>query len=60
MRMNTFLPHEYLCYLKEVVQVLHIFMIKSSYFEFQLTELLYVKPDTFPSLTLYWLLRVGK
>lgn len=53
MGIGTLLPHKYLCYLKEVVPVLHILAIKGSYFEFQLKGLFCVKPDTFPSLSLY-------
>lgn len=53
MGISTLLPHKYLCYLKEVAPVLNILVIKGSYFEFQLKRLFYVKPDTFPSLSLY-------
>lgn len=52
MGIGTLLSHKYLCYLKEVVSVLHILVIKGSYFEFHFRGLIYVKPDTLPSLSL--------
>lgn len=53
MGIGALLPHKYLCYLKEVIPVLHILVIKSSYFEFQLKGLFYAKHDTFASLSIY-------
>lgn len=53
MGIRSLLSHKYLCSLKELVPVLHILVIKGSYYEFHLRGLFYVKPGIFPSLSLY-------